>query len=69
MRRFASDGPVGSLVDFVCIQLASSGASNPSGRWQLVSQHPPIKLTFASDGETSATLTLAIGHATPTRGP
>jgi len=41
-----------SQVDFAAIELASIGASalNSSGSWSLVSQYPPFKLLFRSDG-------------------
>ena len=55
-RRFPLDAPLSALVDFVCVQLAQSGASTPTNRWQLVSQHPPLKLAFSPDatGEADA---------------
>jgi len=48
-RRFAPDTSLSALVDYVCIQLASSDSASPTNRWQLVSQHPPLKLGFAPD--------------------
>ena len=48
-RKFPVDALVQSLVDFACVQLASSGGAGGSAAWQLVSQHPPLKLRFAAD--------------------
>mmetsp|Transcript_20794 Transcript_20794/g.57119 ORF Transcript_20794/g.57119 Transcript_20794/m.57119 type:complete len:238 (+) Transcript_20794:570-1283(+) len=51
-RRFPTDASLQAVVDFAAIELASIGASalNSSGSWSLVSQYPPFKLLFRSDG-------------------
>jgi ataxin-3 len=49
-RKFPADALVQSLVDFACVQLAAAdGAAGRSAQWQLVSQHPPLKLKFNAD--------------------
>ena len=48
-RRFAAAASISSLLDYVCVQLAGSGATSPTNNWQLVSQHPPLKIAFAPD--------------------
>ena len=53
-RRFPVAAPLSALVDYVCVQLAESGATSPTSQWQLVSQHPPLKLAFAPDASADA---------------
>ena len=48
-RKFPSDVPLQSLVDYVCIELAASGATSKTNKWKLVSQYPPISLAFSPD--------------------
>ncbi|KAL1519789.1 hypothetical protein AB1Y20_023296 [Prymnesium parvum] len=49
-RKFAAEATLQSLVDFVLVQLAAGGhsAHHASGRWQLSSQYPALKLAFSS---------------------
>ena len=48
-RKFPAESLLQSLVDFAVMQLADSGtAARGSGRWQLSSQYPPLKLAFSA---------------------
>jgi len=50
-RSFSADDPLSALVDYVCVLLASNGATSNTNKWQLSSQYPPVKLRFTPAAE------------------
>jgi len=50
-RSFSADDSLSALVDYVCVLLASNGATSNTNQWQLSSQYPPVKLRFTPAGE------------------